>query len=420
MKVFGMTAAAIAGATLLLGCAGDASDGDAWAGTVTDSAGVSLVQNPAQGMRSGNALPRAEEDLRIGSAEGDSLTQFAMIAGIDVDEAGNIYVLDQQVRRVKVFSPDGTFLRQMGGSGSGPGELSPMSMAVLVTQGDTVLVPDAQNVRINRYLPNGTALESTPLAMEQGIPLRWDILPDGRVVQQARTLPQMSGGQGGMRDLLIVRDTRGAVTDTLLELPAGQSFQMQQGGARIRLFDAEPVWTLDQQGHVVFGVNSEYRLLIHDGAGELRRIISKPFTRQPVTEADREAMLRFMREMMARSGAPPAALDQIMGNITFADNYPAFAFVLGGPEGTIWVQHVRTAQQVAEAGGEFSAQDIGGSTWDVFDAEGRFIGPVELPQRYQPLRVEGQHIYGIWRDDLDVQYVMRLRLHGLSGATDET
>lgn len=399
----------------LVGCAGDGGADGEWRGTITDSAGIQIVQNPAEGLRGGMTL-RAEEDLRIGTAEGDSLTQFAMIAGIDVDDAGNIYVLDQQIRRVRVFAPDGTFLRQIGGSGSGPGELSPMAVGVMVAAGDTLLVPDAQNARINRYLGDGTAVDAVPLSMDQGIPMRWESLPDGRVVQQSRVMPQMVPGQTGMRDFLLIRDSRGVVVDTLMELPAGQTFEFQQGGARIRLFDPEPVWAIDQQGRVLFGVNSEYRLLVHDETGALRRIITKPFTRQPVTEADREAFLRFMREMMLRSGAPPAALDQIMNSISFGEHYPAFAFLLGGPRGTVWVQQVRTAEQVAAAGGEFTAQDIGSSRWDVFDADGRFLGEIQLPDRYQPLRVEGEHIYGVWRDDLDVQYVLRLRLHGLDDA----
>jgi hypothetical protein len=36
-----------------------------------------------------------------------------------------------------------------------------------------------------------------------------------------------------------------------------------------------------------------------------------------------------------------------------------------------------------------------------------------MPQRFSPRLFHGDRIYGVWRDDLDVQYVMRLRIRGI-------
>lgn len=389
-------------------CAG-AGDGSDWRGTMRDSAGITIVENPAEGMWTAETRPTVTEELKIGSMEGRPEEQFALIIGIDVDAQNNIYVLDQQARRVRVFGPDGTYLREMGGTGSGPGELSQVTMGVMLTAGDTVLVVDAGQARITRYAPGGEAIASTPLDMGSGIPIRWDKLPDLRLVNQVRSMSMQGQADAGpLEDLLLVRGSDGTVQDTIIELPAGQSFQMGGGGMRIRIFEPEPVWTLDQQGHVVFGMNSEYTLNVHDAEGALTRLVRMPFERQPVTEDDKQAFTRFISEAWRNAGVPPAAMDQMMASLGFADHYPAFASLLGGPQNTIWVQHVRTAAQVAESGGEFSAQDVGAADWDVLDAEGRFLGVLNLPQRFQPLRAAGNRIYGVWRDDLDVQHVMVL------------
>jgi hypothetical protein len=50
----------------------------------------------------------------------------------------------------------------------------------------------------------------------------------------------------------------------------------------------------------------------------------------------------------------------------------------------------------------------------VFDHEGRYLGPIDMPARFQPMHVEGSNIYGVARDDLDVQYVVKLQLVGFS------
>jgi hypothetical protein len=126
-----------------------------------------------------------------------------------------------------------------------------------------------------------------------------------------------------------------------------------------------------------------------------------------------------MKVAFEKQGVPPQMMEPILNNVSFAEFYPAFAQLLGGPDGTIWVQQIQNADDLAARPGdaapaEFNPQDIGSPRWDIFDSEGRFLGTLELPERFQPVRVIDNHIYGIWRDDLDVQYVKRLTVSGLT------
>jgi hypothetical protein len=57
--------------------------------------------------------------------------------------------------------------------------------------------------------------------------------------------------------------------------------------------------------------------------------------------------------------------------------------------------------------------DLGASKWDILDAEGRYLGVLDLPHRFQPVTFEGDLVYGIWRDEFDVQYVRVMRVVGL-------
>ena len=57
-------------------------------------------------------------------------------------------------------------------------------------------------------------------------------------------------------------------------------------------------------------------------------------------------------------------------------------------------------------------EDSGAPDWDVFDAEGRFLGVVSMPKRFAPRVFVDDKIYGVWRDELDVQYVVRMRIVG--------
>lgn len=393
----------------------DAADGE-WQGTVQDSAGIDIVTNTGNGVWSGSGWTVAQ-DLMIGTAEGDADYQFGQIAGIDVGADGRIYVIDQQAHQVRVFDPDGEFLMAMGKEGSGPGELSQAAGPVFVGPGDTVIVPDMMHQRITRFTAAGEPAGSHPLPMTGGMSARWMETPDQDLVQQA-VIVQMPGQPDvEPRNLLLRRAPSGEVRDTLMELPVGRTFDFLSGRPNITMFESEPMWAMAPDGRLYFGVNSEYRLQVRSPGGELERIVAKEWERRPVTSSDQDEYRHIIEGLWRDGGLPPQAMEMMSQALSFADYYPAYANLLGGPDGTLWVQSIQTPDQVVEQGGAFDIQDMGGPDWEVFDSEGRLLGTVSMPPRFNPLLFHGDAIYGVLRDDLDVQYVARMRLeHGtLSG-----
>ncbi len=41
---------------------------------------------------------------------------------------------------------------------------------------------------------------------------------------------------------------------------------------------------------------------------------------------------------------------------------------------------------------------IGSPDWEVLDADGRFLGVVTLPNRFEAMQFVGDAVYGVWRD----------------------
>jgi hypothetical protein len=376
---------------------------------MADSAGIQIVSNPQTGIWTAELQPTVAEDLKIGSAGGDPNYQFGAIAGIDVGADGAIFVLDQQSKTVRAYDQQGQYLRVMGGPGSGPGELSQGAVGLVVIR-DTVMVPDMGLQRMTRYTASGDVVGSFPIPFSQGLAVRWVARNDGRLVQQSRIMSFPGQPTIEPKDLLLVREASGTIIDTLLTLPAGKTFTATESSMSLKFFESEPVWALAEDGTVWFAMNSDYTIQHYTQDGQLQRIVRRAYERKPVTDADKTAFLDMFKELMARQGAPPAAVDQMLASTSFAENYPAFANLLAGPEGTLWVQQIRTAEDAKAAGGSFDIQDTGSSTWDVFASDGRYLGPVTVPNRFTPLRVVGDRMYGIWRDDLDVQHVMRIKV----------
>jgi hypothetical protein len=387
-----------------IGCAADSPAPGEWAGAMSDSAGVVIVDNPESGLWTADTQWRLEEDLRIGVTDGDAVRQFDAIDDIAIDGSGRIHVLDGS--EVRVFERDGEFVRTYGRPGSGPGELANPS-ALLPGAADTMFLPDGRNQRVQRFLSDGSDAGAFPIVTNEAISLGWQIRPDGAVLQEVRTLPLT--GAGDERVLLLVRGGAGEVLDTVLAMPVGDAMAIRDGQPEMTLFAPEPMWTILTDGRIASGRNSEYRLEVRTADGRLERVVKRPFERRPFSPSDQGEFRAMLRESL-EGGAPSPATDRMLRSMNYADHYPVFAALFSGPDGTIWVQHAKDVSSITVADLEaFDVRAVGASSYDVFDAEGRYLGVIVTPDGFEPLHSEGEHIYGIGRDDLGVQHVVRLR-----------
>ena len=392
----------------------------AWKGTITDSAGVTVVTNTDEGVWTPRTGWTLEEELRIGTIEGAPEYQFGQVGFVAVDSRQRLFVMDAQARHIRVFSPTGTYEQTIGGPGAGPGELGAQAITLYMGPGDTLLVPDLANQRVNRYAPDGTSIGSFPLRLENGIPMAINATRTGVIAEQVRPLSLPDRPAKDSMDVIVTLATDGSVRDTLMTFLPGGTLDFGGSQPRMTLFSPEPVWQLSDDMRLYFGISDDYRISVYAPDGSLERIISKPFLRDPVTERDQDLVMEFFEEQV-RDNVPPAAQQQALAQFRqmthFAEFYPAFASVQMGPQGSMWVQHIQSPSTLSEE--ELASwnllEDIGSRDWDVFDAEGRFLGAVTMPPRFAPRIIVDNEIYGVWRDDLDVQYVVRLTIQGLNG-----
>ncbi|MFV1986220.1 MAG: hypothetical protein ACC682_03010, partial [Gemmatimonadota bacterium] len=209
-------------------------------------------------------------------------------------------------------------------------------------------------------------------------------------------------------DAIRAIETTGFFGETLLELPSGGLFE----GEGLRYFTPEPMWSLTDSMTVLYGLNSEYRIHSLGRNGSLRRIVSRAHEPRPIADRDIRAFFSYLERAWLDAGASPSRLARNRDGVGFAEFFPAFSTFHAGPRGSLWVQPVQSPADLTDEEIERYnfIEDFGGPAWDVFDADGRFLGVVDMPPRFQPRLFVGDRIYGVWRDELDVQYVVRLRV----------
>ncbi len=120
-----------------------------WAGSVEMNDGVPHVHNgtePSEGI----STLQLREVWRIGGD--DEETFFGVIMQVQTDSEGNLYLLDQQLSQVFVYSPDGQLLRTLSRAGEGPGEVRRPEDLVLLPDGTVGIVQNSPGkvVRITR------------------------------------------------------------------------------------------------------------------------------------------------------------------------------------------------------------------------------------------------------------------------------
>jgi len=95
--------------------------------------------------------------VTLGGPGADTAQRFGSIQDVDVDEGGNIYILDSELNQIRLFNSDGKLLSQVGRPGRAPGELAvPMSMEI--DKGGNAHVFDAMNQRISTFARNAKGL----------------------------------------------------------------------------------------------------------------------------------------------------------------------------------------------------------------------------------------------------------------------
>jgi hypothetical protein len=405
------------------------SDSPRWTGTVTDSAGVTVVHNTAVGVWSASEAWTLEEELKIGAIEGDPEYLFGRIGSVGADSRGRIFVLDAQAQHVRVYSSSGQYEETIGGPGTGPGEIGPEPATLYVGPGDTLLVPDLSNQRVNRYAPDGSSLGSFRLAFEDGLPLAITVTRAGVIAAQVHPLALPGQAQVDSLDAILILNPDGAVLDTLKHFPSGGTLRLGGSSPEITVFAAEPVWQLNDTGSLCYGVNGEYRFELYSPAGILERIVTRSFVPRPIVEADQELMRSLFDEQL-RATIPPQVFEQASAQVReivhFADHYPAYARILIGPRNSVWVQHIPLPAELTDeervswnfmdvlTGVSWNLiEDTGARDWDVFDSDGRLLGTVTMPLGFAARAIVGNKIYGVWRDELEVQYAVRLGIGGV-------
>lgn len=380
----------------VIACSGERAGGD-WAGTIdTLSDGSVAVHNPETGAIPLDSLWSVEVLARVGTLEGTGPDMFARISDLAVDDYGRVWLTEGQAKEVRVFGEDGRHVRTVGRPGGGPGEFEQPTGISVGPEGH-LWIMDARNARISVFDTAGNHLRdhrresagySTPCRCGHA---------DGRYHDFVFTAD-------GPVLLRFTADMRSVDTLALPERPGERArFELVDQGGRRRIAAAVPFtpgtsWTVGGNGTFWYSPQSPYRIyrlsLDHD---TLLRI-EKEHAPRAVTDVERRRVLERL-EWFTRQGG-----EVDLGRIP--EEKPAISDFLVDSLGYLWVIPYPPD----------TTDETSGTRFDIFDPEGRYLGALQVPV---PLErgaiITEDRIFGVTTDELDVQYLVVLRLERDSG-----
>lgn len=110
-----------------------------------------------------------EPSVTIGQLEGEPESELFQVSTAVLLPEGRVAVADQGGTVIRIFRADGTFEREMGRRGRGPGEFMAINRLSTISP-DTILAYDRGLFRVTTYLASGRPISSVQIVPEDGSP----------------------------------------------------------------------------------------------------------------------------------------------------------------------------------------------------------------------------------------------------------
>ncbi len=318
--------------------------------------------------------PEWESLWVVGVLDGEDWEVFGAVTDLAFNEAGDLFVLDEQAAHVVVFDRAGAHLRTISRQGEGPGELTePTSMAVLAA--GRLAIFDRSRRGIQFFTQEGEYLESAPFDPQQGMPNFVRVwLPDGSILTDIETritstadgaMSVSSGPAGAESERPIIRygpDGGREVRYTAWDPPppTGEGASTEGGSIRftmspVRAFDPSLSFIPMPDGRLAVVDSVAYRIKLVGVAGAVEDVLERPVGPIRVTDAIRtaETQRRLAQLVQTRvssvlGGRIPlpsdfqeqmtAARRTTIEQMTFAEEIPAIDDLALDFEGRLWVE----------------------------------------------------------------------------------
>ena len=352
---------------------------------------------PGAAPEAGTAVVVADTPaLRIGVLEGDSAYQLYNVRAIRRLSDGRILVADGG-HRLRLYGPDGSFERGVGGPGEGPGEFRSIDF-VAVLPGDSILVFDRRLGRATVFTHEGTLARGFRPGQEGGA-APGDVvgLLEDRTLL-VRTGPIYAWGEataGAHRDSSAYYrvDLDGAPVGPVGRFPSTDTYVALTSSSMSVM-----MLLLGRQGLMVaagdrlyFGDTGHPDIVVLHPSGAVLDTVRTSLPARRVTdelvERAREARLAGYDDDASRQRAMTR-----FASMPPPEHLPFYDQLHVDERGLLWLKEYHVAEDSP-------------ATWRILSSDGSPLGSVTLPASFSIHEIGVDYVLGRARNALDVEFV---------------
>ncbi len=346
---------------LALALAASATAGE-WTGREEIRDGATHILNPADPLEPAQTLKPVERWRLGGDSEAEEEI-FGRVEEVLIDENGLLYFLDTQLNQVRVFSPDGQYVRTLGRAGEGPGEFR-NAVAHFFLPDNRLGVLQVMPSRIAVLGRDGSGLSDLPLDFLEGgaMAVFHDVAAHADLIFLSYTNPLLTANKIVIQSALVAVDGSGRKLATLKET----SREQPPGPIRITQNVEEDFfrnWKIGADGRVyVAPYYQRYQIVALDPEGGPPVVIEREYESLERSETEIQEILEERK----------ALADRIGGEEVDEEINPFkrdISRIVTRENGELWVLSGRGEAQCPQ-------RAIG--IFDVFDPKGRYVRQITL------------------------------------------
>ncbi|MBA2292448.1 MAG: hypothetical protein H0W15_08335 [Gemmatimonadales bacterium] len=351
-------------------CASDGTKAALNAPTIdTLPGGVVRVNNTGPSMWDDTTSFRLVEDAVIAPPEG-SPGELSDINAVVADARGIVYVFQQKPALIRVYGPDGEWMRDIGREGDGPGEYRQGMFGI---HRDTLFIQDPNNTRLTTFLTSGEFI-SSHTSQCCWWTSNFPVFDDGTVGIPGPPPANASDRPGA----LYLTRLDGTVSDTVLmpirnnddsrmwkvEMKSGKNSSMMAMG--IPLQPSNSFAYLPNRRRVE-GNTATYSLAIIDLDGDTSRVFTAPAQSLGVSDSERDSIFEATVEGVGAQWRD--AMRAVAKKTDIPMTWPAWTEAMVDDRSRIWVGRPGARGPL--------------STLDVFSSDGVLLGSVTPPTGFK-------------------------------------
>ena len=380
----------------IVACGQSQSSSDGWVYTVSDSGGVRVYDNHHSGHPiQWNSLGDPREVADVGTPDGGE--PFFGVRDIALLDNDRMAVAEKS--HVRIMTLAGSEAVSVGRDGQGPGEFRNI-VGIARLSGDSILVLDGRLMRLSAFDAGGRIVRMSRLETEGNAPL-WGLhaVDDGTVIVGTQWSGRLLGADRspGRRRLpyrAFRYDRTGRLSDVVGPLP-GVEVVVGRAGGRLSMAMAPFArrTSIGVSGQLVYlGTADQFEILVTRLDGALRAIIRLGPIDLTIDERDNEEWIDRRAAQLPGPEAQ-AAFRRVMARAEQPNRRPAFEELVVSDAGDVWIR-------------EFARSSPREVLWHIVSGtNGRYCGSLSLPAAFRLMDIRGGRLAGIWKDEIEVEYV---------------